>query len=421
MTGPDQKELVVVGGGIAGLLIAYYAVKNGFSPHVVMKKDFENLPSWMNAGYLASGFGSPIPEETLPKLFKWVFSRNSPVKVSPDFLLRNILPRGWVYEYFRNKSRREDIEFARVVRELCLSGASSLLQIIEETGIDAEHNGNGLLEVYLSEEKLTEKETLLRKAGEMFKIRFRRLSRDECLAIEPNLSEQVVGGLLFEEDTSLNPGKLMNGLLTYLADEKNVTITYSKVVSFDTEASRVKAARTEDGEIIRGDKFVISAGVESADLLKTLKVKILMAAGYGYAIMTEPAPSLFKRPVVGGEFRVATSQTAAGNLRATGFFELRKSPPKTSDNRFELLHAKAAEYIPLFSRLKVVKKNFGARPCTPHGLPYVGPLHLPNLYLCTGHCRLGLTTGAATAKILIDILSGRDNPYSDFLRPVLTL
>ena len=43
----------------------------------------------------------------------------------------------------------------------------------------------------------------------------------------------------------------------------------------------------------------------------------------------------------------------------------------------------------------------GLRPCTPDGLPYVGPVPgQSGLFVATGHAMLGLTLGPVTGKLI---------------------
>ena len=43
----------------------------------------------------------------------------------------------------------------------------------------------------------------------------------------------------------------------------------------------------------------------------------------------------------------------------------------------------------------------GLRPCTPDGIPFVGPVPgQSGLYVATGHAMLGLTLGPVTGKII---------------------
>lgn len=45
---------------------------------------------------------------------------------------------------------------------------------------------------------------------------------------------------------------------------------------------------------------------------------------------------------------------------------------------------------------------------TPDGTPIVGGTALPNLYLATGHGTLGWTMAAGTARVISDLICGRE-------------
>ena len=49
----------------------------------------------------------------------------------------------------------------------------------------------------------------------------------------------------------------------------------------------------------------------------------------------------------------------------------------------------------------------GLRPMTPEGTPLIGRTHHRNLYLNTGHGHMGWTMSCGTAKLLVDIMAGR--------------
>jgi D-amino-acid dehydrogenase len=49
----------------------------------------------------------------------------------------------------------------------------------------------------------------------------------------------------------------------------------------------------------------------------------------------------------------------------------------------------------------------GLRPCSPDGLPYIGPFaSVPNLYAATGHAMMGVSLGPVTGKLVAEMLSG---------------
>ncbi|MEM8510696.1 MAG: FAD-dependent oxidoreductase, partial [Bacteroidota bacterium] len=48
----------------------------------------------------------------------------------------------------------------------------------------------------------------------------------------------------------------------------------------------------------------------------------------------------------------------------------------------------------------------GYRPCTPDGMPYIGPSQsFSNLFVGTGHGMMGLSLGAITGKLLCEIIT----------------
>jgi D-amino-acid dehydrogenase len=49
---------------------------------------------------------------------------------------------------------------------------------------------------------------------------------------------------------------------------------------------------------------------------------------------------------------------------------------------------------------------------TPDGTPIVGPTGFPNLWLNTGHGTLGWTMACGSAKLLADLMSGRQTDIS---------
>ena len=61
----------------------------------------------------------------------------------------------------------------------------------------------------------------------------------------------------------------------------------------------------------------------------------------------------------------------------------------------------------------------GLRPCTPDGLPVLGPTPgLEGLWVANGHAMLGLTLGPVTGKLLSEwILDGAPSMDISLLRP----
>jgi glycine/D-amino acid oxidase-like deaminating enzyme len=69
---------------------------------------------------------------------------------------------------------------------------------------------------------------------------------------------------------------------------------------------------------------------------------------------------------------------------------------------------RAIEYMPALAKLSIIRTWTGFRAATADKLPIVGACpDRPNVYLATGHEGLGITTSLATARLLADLIAGR--------------
>ena len=413
-----RSDVVIIGGGIVGLLTSYFLSRKNYDVKIVTESDTANTASWVNAGYIAASFGHPIPDvESLPHIIKLTFSKDSPIKVSPTYLLKSLTPSSWIWRFIKHSRKRSSTEYFKTIRTLCFEGADLLEKIIESSGIDV-FVGKTILEVYLHEDVMLEN---LEKNREHLRGGIRSLTRSECLELEPLLSDKVVGGIIFEDDKYVNPVELMEKLTEFTRKELGVEFMYDRAVSLEVERGKVVGVRLSNGEVLSASDFVACNGMGAVELLFNLGLKLPLAAGFGYTIVTEPYHLRMGRAVVCGEFRLATSQTRDGRFRASGYFELGGNPSTVLEERCLTIQRKASQYLPALGGLNMVEKRFGARPCTPDGLPYVGGVGVSGLTVNVGHCRLGLTTGAATAKLVCELLEGVKNPLTEVLDPTRML
>ena len=107
-----------------------------------------------------------------------------------------------------------------------------------------------------------------------------------------------------------------------------------------------------------------------------------------------------------------------GFLRLAGTLELSGPNHRVLQPRLENLNQSAQEYLDGFGGDTSQDDWIGLRPCTPDGLPMVGPSPaLTGLWVANGHAMLGLTLGPVTGKLLAEwILDGE--PSRD-LTPLL--
>jgi glycine oxidase len=72
----------------------------------------------------------------------------------------------------------------------------------------------------------------------------------------------------------------------------------------------------------------------------------------------------------------------------------------------------AQELLPALSSMAPVQHWSGLRPASPYNIPTIGcHPQLDNLYINSGHFRYGVTMALASAKILVNELTGLDQPF----------
>jgi glycine/D-amino acid oxidase-like deaminating enzyme len=73
---------------------------------------------------------------------------------------------------------------------------------------------------------------------------------------------------------------------------------------------------------------------------------------------------------------------------------------------------RAVDFMPTLTELSVIRTWTGFRPATSHKLPYIGRLDRDGVWIAAGHEGLGITTALGTARLLADLLLGRE-PWTD--------
>jgi glycine/D-amino acid oxidase-like deaminating enzyme len=166
------------------------------------------------------------------------------------------------------------------------------------------------------------------------------------------------------------------------------------------------------------DTVVVAAGAWSAQLLTPLGVRVPLETERGYhAVISDPgiAP---RYPVMPSDGKMACVMTPQG-LRLAGQVELAGLDAAPNWKRAAVLRDYARSVFPGLPRElpeAKVKVWMGHRPSTPDGLPCIGPASgCADVVYAFGHGHVGLTAGAATARLVAELIGGR--PSSIDLAP----
>jgi D-hydroxyproline dehydrogenase subunit beta len=228
--------------------------------------------------------------------------------------------------------------------------------------------------------------------------------------LEPNLREGLAGGLLVPEDGVLYPPCAAQFLM-----ERALAAKAKLHLGSVLEAGKGRV-RLSDGQEFVAATIVNAAGAWASEITPGFIVK----KRKGHLAITDRSPGFLRHQLVElGYLKSAHSSSddsVAFNVqpRRTGQILIGSSRqyeaehPEVDDGILVRMLRRAQQYMPALAGMSIIRVWTGFRAATPDKLPLIGPLpEDPTLYLATGHEGLGITTSLATARLLVDHLTGR--------------
>ncbi|MEJ7766337.1 MAG: FAD-dependent oxidoreductase [Chitinophagaceae bacterium] len=396
-------KCIIIGGGIIGLSSAYYLHKAGHEVIVIDKTDMVDGCSYGNAGYVCPSHFVPMPTPGIVQMgLKWMLNARSPFYVQPRL---NWHLMNWSFKFIRSANMKQVNAAAIPLRDIAL-----LSQHLYENDWAADsafsfaYQHKGLLEIFQTEANAHHAQGSVEKARKLG-LDVALLDSDELQLLEPHTKIKALGAIFFKCDGHLYPNKLMQDMKDYLQNKVHF-IYNQEVVGFETKDSRVSKVITGSG-YYEADKVVLATGCWSRELAAKLKISIPMMPGRGYSLTLQDSPYRVNYPAVIIEGRVAITPMDGNKIRFGGTMEITSTNSPMRMNRVEgILNAVKEVYpefdIPLPAREQVW---FGYRPCSADGLPYIGSLkNIRNCIIATGHSMLGLSLGAATGKLVSEVV-----------------
>ncbi|HEX3489513.1 MAG TPA: glycine oxidase ThiO [Streptosporangiaceae bacterium] len=361
--GSPTADVLVIGGGVVGLAIAWRAAQRG------LRVTLADPSPGQGATHVAAGMLTPLAEASYAE--------------------RELFRLGI-------ESLRRYPGFAAELTEL--------------TGLPTGLRQTGTLQVAYDGDDLAVLEEA-RQLQESFGWPARRLTARECRQAEPMLDPAVRGGLLAEDDGSVDPRLLAAALLS-AGRLAGVRLIREPAAEILTAGEAVTGARLADGSVLSAPRVVVAAGWQSA-ALAGLGQALPLRPVKGQILRLRPArrpasmpPSVLGRTVRGlirgssvylvpradGELVVGATQE-----------ELGPDTTVTAGGVWELLRD-ARLLIPGITEFELAQAQAGLRPGTPDNAPAIGPGAQPGLVLATGHFRGGVLLAPVTADMVADYL-----------------
>lgn len=207
----------------------------------------------------------------------------------------------------------------------------------------------------------------------------------------------------------VRPPYLMRALRQWLV-QNNVTLLENTELSPLDETKPLKVWKTLDGVEIKADRFVVTSGAWSFQLLKAVAGKLNIKPMRGQILLYQPAHNLKQIVYKDGFYMIPRDD---GHLLAGSTLEDVGFDTSTTEAVRDELAKKAESIMPSLKGLPIIKHWSGLRPGTPENLPTISAHpQIKNLYLNTGHFRYGLTMAPASARLISELITGQA-PFID--------
>ncbi|MGV3552300.1 NAD(P)/FAD-dependent oxidoreductase [Rhizobium sp.] len=343
----DERNIIVIGGGIIGASIAWHLVTAGAKVRLIAEKTggvaTPTSFAWINASW-----GNPEP-------------------------------------YYRLRTRSM-AEWTRLAAEV--------------PGVNLAWSG-GLCWDLPRDELLTYVREHARWGYDV-----RQISAEEAASIEPAIRDLPDLALHVRDEGSAEPVAATLALIESARAKGLEVLEGVTVAGLRATSGKITAVRTADG-ILAADAVVVASGVNTPVLAATLGIEVPIEAPPGLIVHSKPAPKMLNGLVIAPELHVR--QTHEGRIIAGSDFG-GSDPGGDPEGTARDLFAKLRTFLKGGEKLEMDFHTLGYRPTPKDGYPILGSADgVDGLYLAVTHS--GVTLAPAIGRFATqEILTGEPEP-----------
>ncbi|HEV2370781.1 MAG TPA: FAD-dependent oxidoreductase [Streptosporangiaceae bacterium] len=381
-----QSDMVVVGGGVIGCAVAYFATQLGLDVTLV------DIPKRGRATSASAGGTWPLGESVGLGcgviFYKALMARagnDSPAHPPqlPASFLDFALASNAMFPALAAELREctdIDVEFER----------TTLLFLMYDDGDEA--FAHDVLDRYPAQQELME-----------------WLTPGQVAAAEPALTRDLRGALRFHTDDQLNPYRFADALRAGARHHGATVITHTPVVDVEHTGRRVTGVRTPSGTF-GCDVVVNAAGAWASEVARMAGTDVPVTPVRGQIVCTQTLPETLTACISTSDCYLA--QKKHGEIIIGSTTEEVGFDTGTTASAMASLTAGAIRAVPALERVEVKRVWAGLRPGTPDELPILGPAEGLTGYLnACGHFRTGILNAPLTGLMTAEMATGLPPSY----------
>lgn len=371
----QKYDVVIVGGGVIGTSIAYFLSKSGIKVVLLEKGSVSEGSSSKCDGNLQVG----------------------------------------------DSASGNDTEF--VMKSLAL-----FKDVSEDMDIDIQWKNTDSLFVFETEEEIEVGRKLVeRKNNDGCSMQI--LDKKEIHDLEPNLAEDLVGGIITYKDGMVNPILMCIGLAgraaRYGADIK----THTKVCAISKTNGTFKI-ETDSGTYI-SEKVINAAGIWAPEIGKMVGLDIPIIPRQGQILVIEEAKGFIGRTITEFAYimtkqeskdyvRKATPEmerfgiaalvepTEEGTLLVGSSRQFIGFDLRNDDRVIKAMAQRICRFLPEMAQMNIIRTYAGLRPYVADHRPIISDTPIDGYYIAAGHEGGGITLGLQTGKVMEELINGKE-------------
>ena len=406
-------RVAVIGAGIIGVTTAFELAVDGHEVTVFERRSAAaEETSFANAGVIAPGYVTPWAAPGMPaKVARYLLSKHAPVRLSLPLSGADL---AWMWKWFRACDLATyTVNRARMQR-LAFYSRTRLHDITEHFGLEYDRSTGYMVMLRTEKDRKLVQPGLqvLRDAG----VDFHEIDAETARNVEPALNaDAAFAGAIHLPHDEVGNCRQFALLLKNECQSRGVQFEFNSTVAPLLAATPGSLHVTDARGSATQWNFnavVVCGGVDSAQLLRPLGVDVPLAPVYGYSI-SAPIREPLNAPrsgIMDERYKVAISRMG-NRVRVAGSAEIGGSPTKKRAASIQTLYKVLHDWFPGAAQLAntgaSVQEWKGARPMLPDGPPLLGATGVPGVWLNLGHGSSGWALSCGSARVVADLMSGR--------------